>query len=187
MFMKYVKANYWLLILILLFSAGCANFEKVFAPQQLSENYALMPGVECDAPEAVDGDLNTVSNNTRIVISLPEKKSIRRIVIYNTNIANFILYEYKGKEGDWKIINSFKGNKQPKIVVNTQVVTDKIRIFISDTHGSRFVGPGIVRDENKIIHKVDAQLDALPEIQEIELYGFVDTVEKPEKSKKPIF
>lgn len=185
--MKRLEINYFLIVLLLFFFISCANFEKIFAPQQLSENYALMPGVECDAPEVVDGDLSTISNNTRIVISLPEKKSIRRIIIYNTNISNFIIYEYKGKEGDWKIINSFKGNTQSKIVINTQVVTDKIRIFVSDTHGSRFVGPGVVRDENKIIHKVDAQLDALPEIQEIELYGFVDTVEKPEKSKKPIF
>ena len=110
---------YGILFLILLSFAfvGCANFGKLFASRQLSENYALLPGVECDAPEVVDGDLSTISNNTRIVISLPEKKSIRRIVIHNTNISNFILYEYKGKEGDWKIIDSFKGNKEPKIIV----------------------------------------------------------------------
>jgi hypothetical protein len=172
--------------LILFALSGCSTFSTLFAPQQMSENYALMPGAECDAPEAVDADMNTISNNTRIVISLPEKKSIRRIVIHNTNISNFILYEYKGKEGDWKIINNFKGNTQSKIVVNTQVITDKIRIFVSDTSGARFVGPGVERDENGFLQKVDSQLDAKPEIQEIELYGFVDKVGKPE-SNKPIF
>ena len=173
--------------LILLFVlSGCSIFNTLFAPQQLSENYALMPDVECDASEAVDGDLNTISNATRIVISLPEKKSIRRIVIYNTNISNFILYEYQGKAGDWKIIKSFKGNTEYKIVVNTQVTTDKIRLFVSDTSGARFVGPGVQRDKNGFLQKVDAQLDVKPEIQEIELYGFVDTMVKP-KSKEPIF
>ncbi|MGB9597744.1 MAG: hypothetical protein ACPL7B_15780, partial [Candidatus Poribacteria bacterium] len=65
MSIRYIKISYILSICLLLFFVGCANFEKIFAPQQLSENYALMPGVECDAPEVVDGDLNTVSNNTR--------------------------------------------------------------------------------------------------------------------------
>jgi hypothetical protein len=184
---KFVCYGSLSLILLIFVFAGCANFEKLVAPQELSENYSLLPGVECDAPEVVDGDLNTISNNTRIVISLPEKKSIRRIVINNTNISNFILYEYQGKEGDWKIINSFKGNTQPKIVVNTQVITDKIRIFISDTRGNKFVGPGVVKDDSGFNRKVDSQLDSPPETQEIELYGFVDTVAKPEKSNKPIF
>jgi len=179
----YVKMTFFLILFAL---SGCSTFNMLFAPQQMSENYALLPGVECDAPEAVDADMNTISNNTRIIISLPEKKSIRRIVIYNTNISNFILYEYKGKEGDWKIINNFKGNTQSKIVVNTQVITDKIRLFVSDTNGTRFIGPGVERDQNGFLQKVDAQLDSKPEIQEIELYGFVDKVGKPQ-SNKPIF
>ncbi|MEK7398939.1 MAG: hypothetical protein AAB116_18550 [Candidatus Poribacteria bacterium] len=186
-FNRFISYGSLSLILLIFAFTGCANFGKLFVPQQLSENYALLPGVESDAPEAVDGDLNTISNNTRIVISLPEKKSIRRIVIHNTNISNFILYEYKGKEGDWKIISSFKGNNQAKIVVNTQVITDKIRIFISDTRGSKFVGPGVIKDDNGFNRRVDSQLDSPPETQEIELYGFVDTVAKPEKSNKPIF
>jgi len=180
---SYIKITFFLILFVL---SGCSTFNTLFPPQQLSENYALMPGVECDAPEAIDGDMNTVSNNTRIVISLPEKKSIRRIVIYNTNISNFILYAYQGNVGDWKIINNFKGNTQSKIVVNTQVTTDKIRLFVSDTSGARFVGPGVERDKNGFLQKTEAQLDVKPEIQEIELYGFVDKVSKPE-SNKPIF
>ena len=179
----YKKVTFLMLLFVI---SGCSTLNTLFAPQQLSENYALMPGAECDAPEAVDGDMNTVSNSTRIVISLPEKKSIRRIVIYNTNISNFILYEYQGKAGDWKIIKGVKGNTESKIVVDTQVVTDKIRLFVSDTSGARFVGPGVKRDKNGFLQKVDAQLDVKPEIQEIELYGLVDTISKP-KSNEPIF
>ena len=170
-----------LFIPLLLF--GCA---ALFAPQDLSENYALLPGVECDAPQAVDGNMNTISNSTRIVISLPERRSIRRIVIHNTNISNFIIYEYLGEKGAWKIITNVKGNTESKIVLNTQVVTDKIRLFVSDTSGTRFIGPGVVRDDAGFFHDVDAQRDVKPEIQEIELYGFVDKVGKA-KTKEPIF
>lgn len=172
--------------IILLLSFALIGCGALFAPQELSDNYSLLPGVECDAPEVVDDDINTVSNSTRIVISLPEKRAIRRIVIHNTNISNFIIYEYLGKEGAWRIIQSVKGNTEPKIVVNTQVTTDKIRLFVTDTSGVKFVGPGVVRDKNKMLHEIDSQLDAKPEIQEIELYGFVDQVGKT-KSKEPIF
>ncbi|MGQ9609342.1 MAG: hypothetical protein ACUVWN_08570 [bacterium] len=162
---------------------GCST---LFVPQQLSENYALMPGVECDAPEAVDGDLNTISNNTRIHISFPEKKSIRRIIIHSPNISNFIIYENLGGEGQWKIIKSFKGNTQTRIEVNTQVTTDKIRIFITDTTGVKYVGPGVAKDKNGFYQKVDAQLDTRPQIQEIEIYGLVNKTTTA-KSNEPLF
>jgi hypothetical protein len=173
-------------VIIFLLSFALIGCSTLFAPQQLSENYTRLPGVECDAPEAVDGNMNTISNRSRIVISLPEKRSIRRIVIHSTNISNFILYEYKGNVGDWKIIKGFRGNTESKIVIDTQVITDKIRIFISDTSGTRFVGPGVVRDKNGLIYEVDAQIDVKPQIQEIELYGFVDKIEGA-KSKEPLF
>ena len=171
-----------IIILILpFFLIGCST---LFAPQELSENYALLPGVECDAPEAVDGSMDTISDSTRIVIALPEKKSISRIIIHNTNISDFILYEYLGKEGAWKIIKSVRGNTESKIVINTQVTTDKIRLFVSDVSGARFVQ--VTRDNRGLLQEVDAQKNNKPEIQEIELYGFVDKVGTA-KSKAPIF
>ena len=171
------------LVILTIFLSGCS---ALFVPQELSENYATMTGVECDAYEAVDGDLNTISDSTRIVISLPEKKSIRKIVIHNLNISNFIIYEYLGNEGQWRVIKSAKGNTQPRIEINTQVTTDKIRLFVSDTSGVSFVRPGIERDKDGFTHRVDAQVDARPQIQEIELYGLIDMPGKA-KSKEPIF
>jgi hypothetical protein len=159
---------------------GCAT---LFVPQELSENYALLPGVECDAPEVVDGNINTISNSSRIIISLPEKKSISRIIIHNTNISDFVVYEYLGKEGAWKIIKSARGNTESKIVINTQVTTDKIRLFVSDVSGARFVQ--VTRDNRGLLQEVDAKQNK-PEIQEIELYGFVNKVGTT-GSKAPIF
>ena len=162
-----------LTICIVLAICTCVGCSALFAPQELSENYTLAAGVECDAPEAVDGDLNTVSNNTRIVISLPERMTIRKIIIHSPNISNFILYESTGREGDWVVIKSIKGNKQTRIVINTVVATDKIRMFITDTRGTRFADPGTVRDVNEGSNIFSRQVDAPPQIQEIELYGLV--------------
>ena len=171
------------ILLITYLFIGCS---VLFAPQELSENYALAEGVLCDAPEAVDGDLNTVSNSTRITISLPEKKSIRKIIIHNLNISNFVLYESMGEEGRWKIIKSVKGNKLPKVVINTQVVTDKIRMFITDTSGGRFADPGTLRDVDGNSNIFSRQVDARPLLQEIELYGLVDKSKKVEP-RGPLF
>jgi hypothetical protein len=166
--------------------AICAGCSTLFVPQQLSENYALGRGVECDAPQAVDGDLNTVSNNRRIMISLPEKKSIRRIVIHSPNISNFILYESIGEAGEWKIIKSIKGNKLSRIDIDTHVITDKIRMFVTDTSGTRFADAGSLRDVDGNTNLFSVQVDTAPQIQEIELYGFVDKVDKIEP-KGPLF
>ncbi len=166
--------------IVLAIFAGCST---LFVPQELSENYAVSKGVQCNAPEAVDGDLNTVSNNTRIMISLPEKKSIRRIVIHSPNISNFILYESIGEAGEWKIIKSIKANKLSKIDIDTHVITDKIRMFVTDTTGTRFADAGSLRDVDGNTNLFSVQVDAPPQIQEIELYGFVDKIEP----KGPLF
>lgn len=173
----------WIYTLVVCLCSGCS---ALFVPQQLSENYALAAGVRSDAPEALDGNLETASSNTRIVIILPEAKSIRRIIIYSPNISNFILYESTGAEGEWRPIKSVKGNKLNKIVINTQVTTDKIRMFVSDTRGTRFAEPGRLRDVDGRTNIFSRQVDARPKIQEIELYGLVDSIDKAEP-KAPLF
>ena len=167
-------------ILIIFLCAGC---NTLFAPQQLSDNYATEAGVKCDAPEVVDGDLNTVSNRTRIEIHLPERKSIRRVVVYSTNVSNLTLYGATRTEGLWKLTKSIKGNRAPKLVIDTQMVTDKVRIFISDTRGTRFAEPGDYKDVDGYTNEFSMQMDAKPVIQEIELYGLEDKI----KPKTPIF
>ncbi len=168
------------IILVICLCAGCS---ALFAPQELSENYAFAPGVECNAPLAVDGNLETVSSSTRILITLPERKSIRKIIIHSPNISDCILYESTGQEGQWKIIKGIRGNKLPRIVISTQVITDKIRMFVSDTRGSRFADPGTVMAEDGYTNLFSRRVDAAPQIQEIELYGLVDKI----KPNKPLF
>ena len=180
---KITDLGSWICTLSVCLCVGCST---LFAPQTFSENYALADGVICDAYEVVDGDLETVSNRSRIVITLPEAKPIRRVIIYSPNISNFILYESTGPEGEWDPIKRVKGNKLDKIVVNTQATTDKIRLFVSDTRGTRFADPGQVRDADGRTNMFKRQVDARPVIQEIELYGLVDSINKVEP-KAPLF
>jgi hypothetical protein len=161
----------------------CVGCSTLFVPQQLSENYALTPGVVCNAPGVVDGNLNTASSEKRIVISLPEKKSISKIVVHSPNVSNFIVYEFLGNEGQWKIIESVKGNKLPKVVIDTHVITDKLRFFITDTRGVDFADPGTMRDEDGLINMFSRRVDATPQVQEIEIYGLVDKI----KTDEPLF
>lgn len=169
--------------LIISLLIGCST---IFVPQELSENYATMPGVISDAPEAIDGDLNTISSNNRIHITLPEKKSIRKIIIHSPNISNFIIYQSIGGEGEWRIIKSIKGNTQTKIEIPTQVTTDAIRMFITDTKGIRFADPGEIKDVDGNPNIFSRQVNVPPQIQEIELYGLIDSFKKID-SKEPIF
>jgi hypothetical protein len=174
-----------LIIYITLAACLCAGCSTLFAPQQLSDNYARAAGAKCDAPEVVDGDLETISNRTRIEIHLPEEKSIRRVVIHSLNVSNLTLYGSTGREREWKLIRSIKGNKLPKLVIETQMITDKVRIFISDTRGSSFADPGDLKDVDGYPNEFSVQVDAKPQIQEIELYGLEDKVKI--KPKTPIF
>jgi len=68
-----------------LYLSGCQAgiLSKFFEEQQWSENYALLEGVTCTTPEMIDGDMNTVgiSGRHEVIITLPERKSIHRILI----------------------------------------------------------------------------------------------------------
>lgn len=179
-----MKTEYIILIVLpIVLLSGCSS---MFVSQQLSENYVTSQDVKSDSPEAIDGNLNTISNNTRIHIYLPEKKSIRKIVIHSPNISNFILYESIGGEGQWRVIKSIRGNKQNPIEIPTQVTTNAIRIFITDTKAGRFADPGALKDVDGNVNIFSRKVDALPQIQEIELYGLIDSSEKAD-AKKTIF
>ena len=112
----------------LIFVAGCQHLlsEKkwsLFAEQDWSDNYALLDGAMSTNPEMIDGDIGTVgetrsssgpgrlygsSNATEVVVTLPEKKLIRRIVIHSDNINKFAIYADRGgtlhSDTDWQLV-----------------------------------------------------------------------------------
>ena len=143
------------ILAIICFSVVIAGCSAMFSEQEWSTNYALLDGVHATNPEMIDGDIGTVgvtnhqstSNNVRnvtnpspeIVITLPEKKVVRRIVIHSDNIVRFNLYADKGgsalSDTDWKLIKEAKAVKSSPIVVPIlySFPTDKIRLVVLGT------------------------------------------------------
>jgi len=172
-----------LLMIIIMSSCGGLFSQKLLKEQQWSENYALADGVQSTSPEMIDGDLNTIgkasfpergageaSPNAEVLIILPERKTISKIVIYSDDLPNFRVLASVGMVGgkdDWKLIQEFTNNKQKEIVIRTSVQTDKIlvrikgRLPLESTKSTRVLG-GVVRTRTLLE----------PEIKEIELYGF---------------
>lgn len=147
----------WLISFCLL-TAGCA---VLFTEQEWSENYALLNGTQSTSLQMIDGDIETVgvaNSNQRsasmrsgknttaksspeVVITLPEKKVIRRIVIHSDNIMKYNLYADKGgsaiSNSDWQLIKEEKSvrSTQGKIVIPIlySFPTDKVRLVVLGT------------------------------------------------------
>ncbi len=179
-----------ILILLIVITTSCSTLssKQLLKEQQWSENYALSDGVQSTSPEMIDGDMDTAGKmlfpesvyggraivgafpNAEVMITLPEKKSISKIVIHSDDLEDFNVYASVGIIGgkeDWKLIKEFTKNKDKEIVIRTSVLTDKILIRakgkmpLESTESVRVLG-GVVR-QRKVIE---------PEIKEIELYGF---------------
>ncbi len=169
--------------------AGCS---ALFSEQEWSENYALMEGVQATSPQMIDGSQNTVGETTfpagsemfigssppsEVVITLPEKKIIRRIVIHANNLKTFDVYADKGgivSDGDWQMIADVKSVKTNPIKISVLVPfpTDRIRLRVLSTeddamlrrrNSARYAGRVRVLGENQ---------RAPGKIREIELYGY---------------
>ena len=103
--------------------AGCS---VLFSEQEWSENYSLLEGTQATSPQMIDGSQNTVGETTfpagsemfvgssppsEVVITLPEKKIIRRIIIHANNLKTFDVYADKGgilADSDWQMIADVK-------------------------------------------------------------------------------
>ncbi len=174
---------------ILICLAGCESplMQALFQEQEWSENYALADGVTCTAMEMIDGDMDTVGAtvfpervqgrtiygafpNAEAEVTLPEKKSIHKIVIHSEDLDRFDVLASVGEGGqedDWKLIKEFSNNKGKEIVIKTSVVTNKIKIRargISSRSGTELNRRDGFLGTSRTVRE--------PEIQEIELYGF---------------
>ena len=135
----------------LIFIAGC---HILIAEQEWSDNYALMEGTMSTNPEMIDGDVKTVgetasstgpgrlygsSNATEVIVSLPEKKLIRKIVIHSDNLKKFAIYADRGgtlhSDTDWQLVEEVKMVKTYPVVVSyTDILpTSRFRIVVLDT------------------------------------------------------
>lgn len=141
-----------LLLSLLCFSLIMTGCTALFT-QEWSENYALLEGTHSTNSEMIDGDISTVgktkptnfansqSKNAlpEVVITLPEKKIIRKVVIHSDNIKKFNLYADKGGSPitgtDWKLVKEEQNAKSGKIIVPifSSFPTDRIRLVVLGT------------------------------------------------------
>lgn len=142
--------------LIFLFSlvvltTGC---HVLLSEQEWSENYTQLDGTRATSPQMIDGNYHTVgitqpfsapqgiyrfNAGSEVIITLPEKKSIRKIVIHSDNIKEFNLYADKGgtslRDTDWQVIKEVKSVKSYPLEISIPFAfpTDRIRLVVLDT------------------------------------------------------
>ena len=154
---------------------GCSGVLSGLAtPQGWSENYALLEGATCTSPTMIDGDLETVGQSPhRIFITLPEKKTIHRLVVRGTNIEDIIVYAgLDSGDDNWKKVQQVKNNRQSTIDMRLTAATDKLRLVVGGTFDD-------VAQAGQYDPRYDAMVNrqikrGTPYAQEIELYGFAD-------------
>ena len=178
--------------------AGCA---ALFSEQEWSENYALMEGVQATSPQMIDGKLNTIGETTfpagsqgfiganpasQVIVTLPEKKIIRRIVVHSDNLTEFDIYADKGSiavDADWQLIKDVRSAKENPIKISLLIPfpTDRIRLrvlgtkddaLLSRQERARSGGRGWTIGSRRAVGK----------IREIELYGY-KTAEQVEEEQ----
>lgn len=183
--------RFTMLILLFCFGAMLTGCSALFSEQEWSENYALMEGVQATSPQMIDGKLNTVGETTfpastegfmganaasQVIVTLPEKKVIRRIVIHSDNLSSFDIYADKGSiavDADWQLIKDVKSVKQSPIQISLLIPfpTDRIRLRVLGTKDDALLNRQR-RARSGGFRGWDVNRRAAAKIREIELYGY---------------
>lgn len=182
--MSLKTVGFFSLLCISVVLIGCA---ALFSVQEWSDNYSLMEGTQSTTPQAIDGNLNTIgeavfpgnvvgmSPASEVVITLPEKKNIRRIVVYSDNVIEFDVFVSKDSistDRNWTLVKEIKNARSNPITVSvlTPHPTDRVRLRViktsDDAAKSREFtsrNPGFIRASNR---------RSVGKFQEIELYGY---------------
>ena len=178
--------------------SGCA---ALFSEQEWSENYALMEGVQATSPQMIDGKLNTLGETTfpagsqgfiganpasQVVVTLPEKKTIRRIVIHSDNLSEFDIYADKGSiavDADWQLIKDVRSVKTNPIQISLLIPfpTDRIRLRVLGTKDDALLSRQERARSGGRGWNIGSRR-AVGKIREIELYGY-KTAEQVEEEQ----
>ena len=175
-------------------SVGCSAFLRLSAEQNWSKNFVLAEGVRANDPAIIDGNLRTLGQSQYVesagdvvlsagsqsesVITLPEPKSIHRIVIHSSNLQAFDVW-VTDSQGRWEKIKEIQSTKKKKVIdlrLNRTVYTSGIKIRVrrtSDDAAQRRKNVQNVRGWRVFSGKTNAPA----KIGEIELYGFVSAAE----------
>lgn len=171
---------------------GCST---IFSAQEWSENYALMNGVQSTSQLMIDGNLETVGeaafalndkgeierSDSIVVVSLPEKKQIYRIILHSENLNHFVIYVDKSKRTkseEWQRIIEKRDVRSSIIDLKLKMpyYTNQIKIRILKTnpqvqkYGIATIGSGRL-DKTIITNRIPIHLPG--RIHEIEIYGLI--------------
>lgn len=176
------------LICISVIMIGCS---AIFSHQEWSDNYALLDGAMATSPQMIDGNLNTIGETTfpagtdtafgsnpasEVIITLPEKKLIRRVIIHTDNIKTFDIFADQGgliNDTDWKLIKEVKSVKTNpvEIPVLFSFPTERIRLRVLSTTDDANL-KRTQRARSGGFRQFGQNRRALGKIREIELYGY---------------
>lgn len=182
--------------LLICFSVIMVGCSALFSQQEWSENYALLEGTTATSPQMIDGNINTIGEtsfptsagaafgsnpSSEVIVTLPEEKVIRRIVIHSDNIKSFDIFADKGGiivDTDWRPIKEVKGVQANPIEIPVLVPfpTKRIRIRVLTTTDDA----NLKRRQRALsggFRTLGENRRAKGKIKEIELYGY-KTVEK---------
>ncbi len=191
-------ALFSLFCLVSVIFIGCA---ALFSEQEWSENYALMEGVSATSPQMIDGKLNTIGETTfpagsqgfiganpasQVVITLPEKKTIRRIIVHSDNLSEFDIYADKGSiavDADWQLIKDVRAVKENPIRISLLIPfpTDRIRLRVLGTKDDALLSRQERARSGGRGWNIGSRR-AVGKIREIELYGY-KTAEQVEEEQ----
>ena len=177
------------LALSIVSSYGCSTLQGFSAEQAWSNNFVLAEGVRSNDPAIIDGNVRTVGQSQYVestgdailsfgsqsesIVTLPEPKSIHRVVIHSPNLQAFDIWTTDA-QGRWEKIKEVQSNKK-KIIdlrLNGTVYTSGVKVRVrrtSDDAGQRRKNVQNVRGWRVYSGKTNAPA----KIAEIELYGFV--------------
>jgi hypothetical protein len=196
--MIYRFTTFFLLFCFVVILPGCA---ALFSEQEWSENYALMEGVQATSPQMIDGKLNTIGETTfpagsqgfiganpasQVIVTLPEKKIIRRIIVHSDNLSEFDIYADKGSiavDADWQLIKDVRSVKENPIKISLLVPfpTDRIRLRVLGTKDDALLSRQERARSGGRGWNIGSRR-AVGKIREIELYGY-KTAEQVEEEQ----
>lgn len=180
------------LSLLFCFFAVWVGCTALFSEQEWSENYALLEGVQSTSPQMIDGKLATIGETThpagsqsfvganpasQVIITLPEKKIIRKIVIHSDNLMEFDIYADKGSiavDADWQLIKDVKSVKVSPIEISLLIPfpTSRIRLRVLGTKDDALLNRQQRARSGGFRGWNTGSRRAVGKIREIELYGY---------------
>ena len=172
---------------------GCSVFSL---KQELSENYSLLQGTTATSPQMIDGNINTIGETTfpsgtnaafgsnpasEVIITLPDKKLIRKVVVHTDNLKTFDIFADQGgiiNDTDWKLIKEVKSVRTNPIEIPVlfSFPTNRIRLRVLSTTDDANL-KRTQRARTGGFRTFGQNRRAVGKIREIELFGY-KTVDK---------